>query len=699
MLAVRPGWIDEERLLNADREPENWLSLGRDFQQQHFSPLDQINTSNVGDLGFAWEYDASSRIGTTPRGLEATPFVVDGVMYTSGAWGVVYAVNAATGDEIWRYDPPVDPSYNRNSCCDVVNRGVAVWKGNVYVGTIDGYLTSLKAETGELNWRADTIIDRTVAYANTGPPQVAGNVVVIGISGADMGARGYITAYDLESGEQAWRFFTVPGDPENGFEHAELEMAAKTWDPDSLWEAGGGGTVWGQLTYDPELNLLYVGTGNGCPYPIWFRSPKGGDNLFLASILAIDPDTGRLVWYYQAVPGEMWDYTNTMNMILAELEIESRMRKVLMQAPKNGFFYVLDRETGELISAEKYTAVNWASHIDMETGRPVLTGHGWYKDELKFIVPGPYGGHSWNPMSYSPETGLVYIPTTVAPMVYGSPETFTYTKRTWSMGLGYSINPPFTEEERKKYMQGQEGTEKKDVLKAWDPVRQEAVWEVELPIEMGNGGVLSTGGDLVFQGTNTGHLNAYHARTGALLKQIHVGTGIMAAPMTYFVNGVQYVAVMAGFGGGRLAWGPPEEEAAFHQYQNYGRLLAFRLDGGATPLPPKAKETLVPPPPDIPFDPDLSSQGAGMFMYFCRLCHQAGPEKIFVSQYPDLAKMTRETHQIFNQIVLDGVYSGKGMASFADVLTPEQTHLIHQFLISQQHKAWREQEAEREEQR
>ena len=295
------GWIDEERIKM--KAAENWLSLGGNYKQQHFSYLEQINTDNVENLGFAWEYDARSPIGRVPRGLEATPFVVDGIMYTSGAWGFVYAINAKTGEEIWRYDPKVDASYNRRACCDVVNRGVAVWKGKVYVGTLDGYLVSLDAKDGKVLWRVNTFTDRSVAYTITGAPQVAGNVVVIGNSGAEFGVRGYITAYDLNSGEQKWRFFTVPGDPEKGFEHEELEMASKTWDPNSNWEAGGGGTVWGQFSYDPEFNLLYVGTGNSSPYPIWFRSPSGGDNLFLVSILAINPDNGKLVWHYQTTPG------------------------------------------------------------------------------------------------------------------------------------------------------------------------------------------------------------------------------------------------------------------------------------------------------------------------------------------------------------------------------------------------------------
>lgn len=324
--------------MNADKEPGNWMSLGRNFMQHHHSPLNKINADNVKDLGFSWQYETNSNRGKVYRGLEATPIVVDGIMYTSGAWSQVYALNAKTGKEMWRYDPQVDGNYARRACCDVVNRGVQVWKGKLYVGTLDGYLVCLDAATGIPIWRADTFINRIAFYTITGPPQIAKGKVVIGNSGAEFGVRGYISAFDLETGKFAWRFFMVPGDPKNEIEHPEMEVASKTWDVDSEWKAGGGGTAWGEFAYDPYLNLLYVGTGNSSPYPIWYRSPKGGDNLFLASILAINPDSGKLVWYYQTTPGEIWDYTCTMNMILADLPIKGRQRQVLMQAPKNGFF-------------------------------------------------------------------------------------------------------------------------------------------------------------------------------------------------------------------------------------------------------------------------------------------------------------------------------------------------------------------------
>ena len=353
-----------QRLLKADSEPGAWLTGGRDYRQTYYSPLTSISPANISRLGYAWSYDIDF---TTA--FEATPTVVDGMMFTSGNRGNVYALDAKSGRLVWSFKPTIDPQILTKLCCTDVNRGVVVWRGRIYVGSIDGYLYSLDASTGAVLWKVDTITDRSRAYSITGAPYIAKELVVIGNSGAEFDTRGYVTAYDAQTGKQAWRFFTVPGDPKLGFEHPELEMAAKTWAPDSRWDVGLGGTVWDGMAYDPKLNLLYVGTGNGGPWNRAIRSPSGGDNLFLASILALNPDTGRLVWYYQTTPSEAWDYTATQKLILADLKIDGRMRGVLMQAPKNGFFYVLDRKTGSLISATPYTEITWASRVDL-SGRP-----------------------------------------------------------------------------------------------------------------------------------------------------------------------------------------------------------------------------------------------------------------------------------------------------------------------------------------
>ena len=667
-----PGWIDEKRLIN--REPEDWLSLGGNYRQQHYSPLNQINAENVFKLGFAWEYDARSTIGRVSRGLEASPFVVDGIMYTSGAWGFVYALDAKSGEEVWRFDPKVDASYARRACCDVVNRGVAVWKGKVYVGSLDGFLICLDASNGKELWRVDTFYDRTKAYTITGPPQVAGNIVMIGNSGGEYGVRGYVTAYDLISGKEKWRFFTVPGDPENGYEHKEMEMAASTWDPNSYWEAGGGGTSWGQSAYDPEINLLYVGTGNASPYPIWFRSPSGGDNLFLASILAINPDTGELAWHYQTTPSEMWDFTATMNIILAEMEIDGQLRKVLMQAPKNGFFYVLDRITGELISAEKFSRVNWASHINMKTGKPVLTGQGWYKEGPKLVLPAEAGAHNWEPMSYNPLTKLVYIPEITMPMTYASKDTYTWQVNLPNTGVSHSV--PFN-------VVSDQVEQVRDTivsfsLKAWDPIAQKQVWQVKDSLP--DGGTLSTP-DLVFQGSSTGYLRAYHAKTGHLLKELFVGTGIRAAPVSYSIDGEQFIAVMAGYGGAPTFG--YDKSAVMHRFQNYGRILAFKLGGKETPIPPKVIEIKVPEPPQIDIDKATVEKGKTLFAKYCMICHGLFGDQ-HRSLHPDLSKMAIATHKIFDDIVLKGAFSSLGMTSFQDTLDEEDVEAIHQFLLYKQ---------------
>jgi quinohemoprotein ethanol dehydrogenase len=701
--APAPGSVDLERLRAADREPGQWLGLGRDYRAQRFSPLTEIAAENAGRLGFAWEYQARSRRGRVEYGMEATPIVVDGVLYASGPWGTVFAVDAKTGAERWRYDPEVDGSYGRRACCGVVNRGVAVWQGRVYVGTLDGYLVALDAAGGRELWRVDTFQDRdTRSYTITGPPQVAGKVVVIGNSGGEYGVRGYITAYDLATGRQAWRFYTVPRDPALGVDpQPEMARALETWDPRSDWKSGLGGTVWGEMTYDPELDLLYVGTGNSTPYPIWFRSPAGGDNLFLVSILAIDPDDGRLQWHYQTTPGEIWDYTATSNMVLADLEIGGRVRRVLMQAPKNGFFYVLDRATGEFISGTPFVHVNWASHIDSATGRPVLTGKGDYSKGPRIIFPTQAGAHNWQPMAFSPQTGLVYIPAREQGMLMSSHASYTWRQGDYNLGsdaaLGFVLDlfPPqvlaqielLTAEQQEPRTIATE-----EVLIGWDPLARRARWRVPVgKSDFAGGGVLVTAGNLVIQGRSSGRLVVYRADTGEELAAIETGTGIMAAPVSYTIDGAQYVAVMAGFGGA-VGVNYPTESAAYHR-ANYGRILAFKLGGGATPLPPERSAGETPEPPTLPFfSEQLAARGEGVFQGKCMPCHMgrgAGRR----SAYPDLHRLSAETHAALDSIVLGGRLASSGMASFADVLSPDDVRAVHAYLVREQRRL-REEERE-----
>lgn len=672
------GDIDAHRLLQADEEPGQWMSLGRNYMQQQHSPLKHINASNADQLGVAWEYTTNTNRGLVNRGLEATPIVVDGTMYTVGAWSIVIALDAKTGAERWRYDPKVDGNYARRACCDVVNRGVQVWEGKVYVGTLDGYLICLEASTGRLLWKADTFVDRTAFYTITGAPQIAKAKVIIGNSGAEFGVRGYVTAYDLATGQQAWRFFTVPGDPKKGFEHPEMEKAAKTWDPNSDWKAGGGGTVWGQMAYDPVLNLLYIGTGNATPYPIWYRSPAGGDNLYLASILAINPDNGKLVWHYQTTPGEMWDFTATMNIVLADLTIAGKSRKVLMQAPKNGFFYVLDRTNGQLISAEKFVPVNWAEKVDLNTGRPIVTAQSWYKDSARYISPGPPGGHSWPPMSFHPGNGLVYIPSIDMPFVYENVPNYQFTagaENTYARQIPTPLPPAYA------HLAKGWPAPAYEVLKAWDPIRQQEVWRVPQPGTQ-SGGVLSTDGNLVIQGSSTGHLRVYDAKNGQLLKEIFTGTGIVAAPMTYEVDGEQYVAVMAGYGGAVLFF--PGEQDAVANYRNEGRIIAFKLGGQPVRMPAAQTRTdTVAAPPKLLYNPQLALQGKALYQRLCAACHHSFGAS-HLSEVPDLSAMSATTHEWFSDILLNGKLSYYGMANFSDVLSKADVEALRQYLTRAQ---------------
>lgn len=645
------GRIDRARLLAADKHPEDWLTTGRDFGKGHYSPLAQINKETVSRLGFAWDYDTH-----TIRGLEATPIVVDGLMYTSGPTGIAYALDSKTGKELWTFDPKSDLSLNRRACCDEVNRGVAVWKGKVYVAAFDGRLFALDAKTGAIVWQADTIVDKKRGYTVTGAPEVAGSVVVIGNSGGEYDARGYVSAYDLNTGKLAWRFFTIPPAPGQPFENPELKAAAQTWDPKSRWDMGGGGTVWDGMVYDPELNLLYFGTGNGTFFDQSKRSPAGGDNLYISSILAINPATGRLAWYYQEVPGDQWDFDVVQQIVLTDLTIDGARRKVLMQASKDGFFYIIDRKTGQVLSANKYVPVTWADHVDLKTGRPVEAAdardfRNSSNGKGKLISPSPMGGHNWNPMAYDPQTGLVYIP---------------------------------------EIENGQESVfSGKTFLRAWDPIRGKVVWERPAAEWWDHAGVLATAGGLVFQGTGPGHFCAYDAETGKLLKDIDVGTTIVAAPMTYSIDGVQYVAIMAAWGGG--GWSFSHPNGAAYQRGNEGRIIAFKLDGGETPKPP-----LLPPPGPIPEPPPLTAsedtvkQGAALFGANCGSCHVNQPGGLA----PDLRRMGPETHAAFHQIVLGGILKNAGMPPWNEVLSPADVDAIHAYLISISWDAYKAQAAQ-----
>lgn len=699
-LAQAAGDLDGARLKAADSEPQNWLTLGRDQKQTYYSPLAMINAGNVHRLGFAWAYDLG-----TARGQEATPIVIDGVMYTSGTWGYVYAIDAATGKELWRFDPRANPRAARNPCCDLVNRGVAVWKGRVLVASVDGRLHALDAGTGKELWAADTIVDHNLPYSSTGAVYVAGDLAVIGNSGADMdkgGVRGYVSAYNIETGGLAWRFYTVPGAPGQAPENEAMALAARTWRSDRPLEFHGGGTVWDGFAYDPDLKLVYFGTANPAPYDLRLVAGTSKDALFTASILALHAETGQLAWYYQTTPGDHWDFDATQKVILADLVIRGSTRAVIMQANKNGFFYILDRRTGEFISGKPYTFVNWTTGLDSKTGRPLPSEAGEWYSGPKNVYPSWAGAHSWQPMSFNPLTGLVYIPVIDAPSVWvdlpqnGGRLRFV---NGFLSAIGIFPDEAYDADALKPFYgplpdrKALEATRKvkllREILRAWDPIAGKMVWEQETSSGMRgyDGGAISTAGNLVFQGRGNGEFRAYAADSGKILKTLKTGSHIMAAPATYEVNGDQYVAVQTGYGGTGFGVGTIPPSSAALAFENSNRIIALKLDGGEVPLAERREdEPFAQPPANDATAAEIQS-GEISFAAECWRCHSFGPNIT-----PDLRKMSPETHAIFKDILLGGAFATKGMESFADILSEKDVENIHAYLIDQSSKAYRQQE-------
>ncbi len=658
--------VDSERLINADNTPQDWLSYGRNYSEDRFSSLEQINRDNIDELGLVWAINLG-----TKHGFEATPLVVDGIIYVSGPWSIVYAIDARKGELLWTFDPEVPGEYGEIACCDVVNRGVAMYKGQIFVGALDGRLISIDASTGTKTWDVLTV-DQAESYSITGAPRIIKGKVIIGNSGAELGVRGYITAYDALTGEQSWRFYTVPGDPSIPFESENMAEAAKTWTGE-WWKTGGGGTVWDAMAYDPQLNLLYVGTGNGSLWNRSFRSPKGGDNLFLSSILAINPDTGGLVWHYQTTPGDTWDYTATQQIILADLKINGSDRKVLMQAPKNGFFYVLDRKSGELISADPYVYVNWATKVDLETGRPIETAFSRYENLNAQIFPGPGGGHNWQPMAYNPITGLVYIPAKDQSMVYSQPSTWEYNsdRRVVNLAVGSSSMPWGKGDKTDSTRMDPLAPVEKGKLIAWDPIKKKEVWKITHKTTW-NAGVLSTK-DLVFQGTAEGYFVAYDADKGSELWRYNVRSGVIAAPISYEIDGKQYITVVAG-------WGGVGGRTIRYTDQFYpGTIYTFALgENEVAPEFPTTTPELI----NLMVEEDIKAieNGNILFRQNCSRCH--GKPGNGGGAFPDLAYSSKAIFEIFSQIVRDGAFLSKGMPNFGDRLDQNQIQNIKIYVLS-----------------
>ena len=656
------GAVQDKQISTIEDNSGDWLTYGRNYGEERFSPLGQITKENVGQLGLAW----SLNLGTK-RGIEATPLVVDGIMFISGPWSVVYAINTRNGKLLWTYDPQVPKEFGEKACCDVVNRGVAMYKGNIFVGTLDGRLVSINAATGKKKWEVLTVShDRS--YTITGAPRVMDGKVMIGNSGAEFGVRGYVTAYDAMTGKKIWRFYTVPGNPANGFEHPEMKEAAKTWKGE-WWKYGGGGTAWDAFAYDPKLKLIYVGTGNGSVWNREIRSPGGGDNLYLSSILAIHAETGKLKWHYQTTPGDSWDFTAVQQIILTQLEIKGKKREVLMQAPKNGFFYVLDRNTGELLSAEPYVYVNWASKVDMKTGRPVETPNARYIKTNEQIYPSPYGAHNWQPMAFNPKTKLVYIPAREQSMMYGNEQDFVYDKDYWSLGIGIGVggNPANPTNMDPKFPKSF------GKLIAWDPVQNKEVWS-KVEKTVWNSGVLTTS-DLVFQGNAEGDFNALDARTGQVLWTKNLGTGIVAPPITYLVDGVQYVTIAVGWGGASGIANRNTEQI------NPGTVYTFAI-GKNTAMPvfeKQAKKEYLTLPVEI--TEAQVEKGGNLFGKYCSACHNLNAGNPG-GNIPNLTYSHPDIMGAFHQIVGDGIFLPKGMPKFKGRLSDEDISNIKGYILS-----------------
>jgi quinohemoprotein ethanol dehydrogenase len=643
-----------------DADGSNWAAYSRTFDEQRHSPLLQVNAGNIERLGLAWSLELPEMWN-----VATAPLAIDGVIYFAAGHSVIHAVDGASGKLLWRYDPEVARVGGRKLRMAWGSRGLAYWDGTLYAGTQDGRLIAVNANSGELLFSVLTTEPDDVRYI-TGAPRVFNGKVVIGHGGADFGpVRGYVTAYDASTGRQLWRFHTVPGDPARGFENAAMAMAARTWNGE-WWKHGGGGTVWNAMTYDPEYNRVYLGTGNGSPWNQKLRSPGGGDNLFLSSVVALDADSGEYIWHYQTNPGETWDYNSAMDMVLASVTIDDKPRKVLLHAPKNGFFYVIDRDSGKLISAEKIVKVSWAERIDLATGRPVETPNARYQSGETLIWPGTLGAHNWPPMAYNPGLGLAYIPVREMPGYYNDrgidPER-------WNAATGpvTGINFPAADAAEDA------GT---SALLAWNPLTQREAWRMPTP-GFWNGGVLSTAGDLVFQGQADGRFIARDARTGEVLWSFDLGVGTIAPPITYTVGGKQYLTLLAGWTGGPMLLGSLEAQHGWVGREYPRRLLSFALDADARlpASPPPARPVPIVEAGFV-IDAEVRARGEALYLLHCGVCH--GATAVAGGYVPDLRASRMALSPVaFATVVRDGSLLLRGMPQFGELSDAELDSLRH----------------------
>jgi len=657
---------------------DEWLTYGHDYGEQRFSPLTQVSDQTVGKLGLAWFADLD-----TARGQEATPLMHDGTLYVTTAWSMVKAYDARTGALKWAYDPKVPRETLPVACCDAVNRGVALYGDKVYVATLDGYLVALNQKDGSVAWRKDVVPDHQ-NYTITGAPRIAKGKVLIGAGGAEYRARGFIAAFDWNSGAAAWRFWTVPGDPSKKFENPAMETASRTWGG-HWWELGGGGTVWDSITYDPATNLVLFGTGNAEPWnpaangrnkPGVAGTTGAGDNLYTSSIVAVDADTGAYKWHFQETPEDRWDFDSDAQITVADLTVGGAQQHVVLHAPKNGFFYVLDAKSGKFITGTPWTMQTWATGIDPISGRPAINPEARYEQTGKLFVslPGAGGAHSWQPMSFSPKTGLMYIPANLAGFPYMAAKDWKPSAIGFQTALdGAATAMPAIKAVRDQALAGTTGA-----LVAWDPVAKKEAWRHTYTGPW-NGGTLATAGNLVFQGSADNQFNAYSADKGAKLWSFATQSGIIAAPMTYAIDGEQYVAVLAGWGGvWDIAPGILSAKSGFPR--NISRLLVFKL-GGTAALP--AVQPLnrgVLDPPASTGTPAQIAHGAQVYGRYCSVCH--GDAAISGTLNPDLRYSAAiNSADAVRSVAIDGVLHEKGMVSFKAALTPDDVEAVRQYVI------------------
>ncbi len=650
---------DEDQKITDETNTADWLAYGRTHSEQRFSPLTDIDTSTVVNLAVDWYLDLPN-----DKALVSTPLVVDGILYFTGTMNRIRAVDASNGNMIWQFDPEVAKHLGKNKKPGwTQSRGISYYKGKIFTATWEGRLIALDAKTGKQIWSVLTI-DPDKMMSITGAPKAFADKVIIGNGGSEAAPnRGYVTAYDVETGQQTWRFYIVPGNPADGFENEAMEMAAKTWTGE-WWKYGGGGNAWHGFTYDADLNTIYIGTGNGGPWNPKVRSENGGDNLFLSSIVALDAETGKYKWHYQTTPGDSWDYNSNMDIVLATIKIKGEDTRIIMHAPKNGFFYVINRETGKLISAQPFVETSWASHVDSVSGKPVINPNARYDSGSVYITPSPHGAHSWHAMSYNPVTRLAYIPAIHDATIFDATKTdlADWKNNPDKGGIAVSISDP---DSLPRPYTGS--------LIAWNPVTQKQAWIVPHK-ELWNAGTLTTAGGLVFQGTADGQFNAYQANTGKLLWQYNTGLGISAPAITYKIKGKQYIALLVGYGGAFAGVG--NKSLGWDYNRHTRRLLVFSLEGKAA-VPPQPPPYFPEPLVDTTFkiDEELALKGYNLY-WQCFACH--GANVVAKGMAPDLRASPVSLNQAaFAMFVRDGIKADMGMPAFKDLTDEDLNALMH----------------------